>query len=1062
MNAPRVTSGRPDVLAALNSYTPGDAQSEERVVKALWNEALADTGYTSNPQGLQNDLKALDAEWNKLQREYDGHLPRGATLFDPAAAWAGRPGPPVGAGQSWQDLPPRRREKIEQFARSNLDHGTDLAVRELLDALQGRNAQLGPLSRDEQRVLLSKAFDQWDKSGSILSPSARRYLSAGVYRDPNLTGMVIGALADHGIDLLKQSAPSGNDALFRLGERYAGFALQTATGSEILTSSPQTYAALRQSMERAGPEAAAAFALALNPQIMHAVPRPTDWQAQTQLLTAMNGGPITAAAEAVTQTVFANLSSQALEQSSTLSAEMSMGLARLWNPHSPAAQTADAQRLEGIFRDSSARQLLADGPLYARINTLSAIHNDPSLNAESLRTTANEPYRNQVLVNSLAHMLTYGRKQPGQPTAGADESRIAGILSTKEGWSVLMGTGPSDTVPGAAREQALEVLLSHPSITSQTLTDKTGAESIPARYPRQAAGVLSLTSAFSGQPMPLPTSAASHTYISSEVWPGDGWTNKAITAPLEQAAALRYLEGRGDAPLTLQGPDLENTVGLAMHAQPTVPRGMSAGQLESAMNQGALRFFSSNQAQELLSPVLESIRDVAGGKPVQLTVLPITFSSPASGPVELPLFRVTGTDGQEWYVDNKGARYGSFNHWLEANQLPSGTVTYPENGHLTTKNGELELGNAHTPKTIDTDGKWWLQAGDRAALAGGLLAGGVLILASGGTLALAAGAVSIASGVWGAGRGVQALYQRSHIGLSINPFTNTDARGIWINTVANASAAFAFGSATRLAMFTESAAGAITPVEASLHRWIQAGSSTLLAGSIGYDAPQLATNWDKMPAEDRALAMLSIGFWTAGVGVSMRRGGYGRGPSNIASLLADEPPNISSSELKWLRTGDYKMIYTYGENQIVAVARPTKPPSTIEDEFQLLEQLRELGLPTVNARKVTVDGKPAMVMERLGESSKDFVIGYNMKTIRRVGSSKYLNERSIGDLEEILRIMEEKGVVIRDLQFLIGEDGRAVIHDPMALPKPWNDTSAESDFNRYLIKFLIEEAKKRK
>jgi len=37
------------------------------------------------------------------------------------------------------------------------------------------------------------------------------------------------------------------------------------------------------------------------------------------------------------------------------------------------------------------------------------------------------------------------------------------------------------------------------------------------------------------------------------------------------------------------------------------------------------------------------------------------------------------------------------------------------------------------------------------------------------------------------------------------------------------------------------------------------------------------------------------------------------------------------------------------------------------------------------------------------------------------------------DLEEILRILQERNVAIHDPQFLIGEDGRVVIHDPLAM-----------------------------
>jgi hypothetical protein len=73
--------------AALQADTSGKPADKRRLEVALWNEALAETGDTKNPQDLLDNPAALNAEWRRLQREYDGHLPHGVTAADLDAAW---------------------------------------------------------------------------------------------------------------------------------------------------------------------------------------------------------------------------------------------------------------------------------------------------------------------------------------------------------------------------------------------------------------------------------------------------------------------------------------------------------------------------------------------------------------------------------------------------------------------------------------------------------------------------------------------------------------------------------------------------------------------------------------------------------------------------------------------------------------------------------------------------------------------------------------------------------------------------------------------------------------
>jgi hypothetical protein len=157
-----------------------------------------------------------------------------------------------------------------------------------------------------------------------------------------------------------------------------------------------------------------------------------------------------------------------------------------------------------------------------------------------------------------------------------------------------------------------------------------------------------------------------------------------------------------------------------------------------------------------------------------------------------------------------------------------------------------------------------------------------------------------------------------------------------------------------------------------------------------------------------------------------------------------------------LGEGESKRVYAYGENQVVAVLKEGEEPGTIAREISNLERLRdEIRLPVVNARIITVDGQLAILMDRFAEGSKDIIRGFDQRTMRYFGHSKYLNANSIRDLEEIWRIMKEKNVAIDDLQFLIGKDGHVVITDPEDV-----HIGKTSDFNQFLIEDLIRIARR--
>lgn len=96
-----------------------------------------------------------------------------------------------------------------------------------------------------------------------------------------------------------------------------------------------------------------------------------------------------------------------------------------------------------------------------------------------------------------------------------------------------------------------------------------------------------------------------------------------------------------------------------------------------------------------------------------------------------------------------------------------------------------------------------------------------------------------------------------------------------------------------------------------------------------------------------------------------------------------------------------------------------------------------------------------MIMDQFAQGSKDIVALQNGK-VRIVGDSPLLNAQSVSDLQNIRNTMVTKNVQINDLQFLIGNDGRVVVADPLKV----NPNTPPSNNNLRMIDLLIEAAKK--
>ncbi len=118
--------------------------------------------------------------------------------------------------------------------------------------------------------------------------------------------------------------------------------------------------------------------------------------------------------------------------------------------------------------------------------------------------------------------------------------------------------------------------------------------------------------------------------------------------------------------------------------------------------------------------------------------------------------------------------------------------------------------------------------------------------------------------------------------------------------------------------------------------------------------------------------------------------------------------NVKLGEL--IGSGGNKNVYAIigRSDEVVAILKKGKPFSSIDDELALLKQLTDQKLPVVKIiKKGIFEGQAAFIMKRYAQGSKDIVKRVGNR-IEIVGSSGYLNNKSITDLINIKKLLKEK------------------------------------------------------
>ena len=122
--------------------------------------------------------------------------------------------------------------------------------------------------------------------------------------------------------------------------------------------------------------------------------------------------------------------------------------------------------------------------------------------------------------------------------------------------------------------------------------------------------------------------------------------------------------------------------------------------------------------------------------------------------------------------------------------------------------------------------------------------------------------------------------------------------------------------------------------------------------------------------------------------------------------------------------GNFKNIYKLNQNShiCIAIAKSKCRPSRMITEIKTLNEIESYALPVVEIVDITIyKGVPAYVMKKYEGEPYD-------------GSThQFFSSKSIQDLYNIKNILSTNDIAIRDIQFLVSNDGSFVIADPQSI-----------------------------
>lgn len=348
---------------------------------------------------------------------------------------------------------------------------------------------------------------------------------------------------------------------------------------------------------------------------------------------------------------------------------------------------------------------------------------------------------------------------------------------------------------------------------------------------------------------------------------------QVMAQPLINEHYLEY----GSGPLQLKGrTHLNNEVSSALGFTPDSPLDPSLPDSHEQWRRHTDLYGGlSGSQKKARDAVADEIAGI-GGDQAKVTLLPVVYSTPQSGVVKTTLFKVDDGHGGAKFVDERGARYKDLDDYRANNALPSTdcNIVMPASDKV-----ELDsLGNVKV-QVLDarTETGWetFKRRSHFDTIVGGasVVLGVVMTVGSGGMLAPVAAGLLVAASAYGATTSIMSLSNRSSHGLSINPFTDREARLDWLNLAGSVLAVPTLSAATRAGMVAwqatraAKAAGAITTRMPWLAIRGSKETGKFLAGAARTEGPagaQAAAMQDKMafwntPARVMAKPTMAVG-----------------------------------------------------------------------------------------------------------------------------------------------------------------------------------------------------------
>lgn len=339
-------------------------------------------------------------------------------------------------------------------------------------------------------------------------------------------------------------------------------------------------------------------------------------------------------------------------------------------------------------------------------------------------------------------------------------------------------------------------------------------------------------------------------------------------------------------------------------------------------------------------PEAERALRAIGGDDPDVSVVPVLYGSNA-GLIDVPLYRVADQEtGAERFVGPNGDRFDSFEEWERENRLPPGYVSYPQNGRIDGDGESVELASRATPRTIDTAGEVILDAADKIALGLSVTAGAATIAGTGGW---AAPVVASAATLWNAGRTSADLHELHERGQSLNPFENPEAASLQLQLAGDLAAVGTFGSTSFAGLLdeTSNAARMLTRTGRVLD-WTAVGAD---GTAFVHSSFQLASNWDDLTPEQRAMQLAQSGTYFFGAANGVRNLTAPR-PNVDVDVDVDVPP-AQRTELSRLSDEQLRAIYPEGG----------ATPSTLERVA--LEDFADFATANPTAARTLADGYDA-------------------------------------------------------------------------------------------------------